>query len=103
MIRLVALGSMAVFCLLLAACAIPAPRSGLAISNVTMVSPKRAAPLEHAYVRIVDDHIVELGTRRLRGVREIDRTGRYLIPDLVDSHVLSARNASGISPNMFFP
>ena len=88
MTRLVALGSSTIVsCLLLIACAIPAPRSGLVISNVTVVSPERAAPLEHAYVRIVDGRIVELDTRRLRGATEIDGTGRYLIPGLIDSHV----------------
>jgi imidazolonepropionase-like amidohydrolase len=87
MIRSVALGSTFISCLLLVACAIPAPRSGLVISNVTVISPERAAPLEHAYVRISDGRIVELGTRRLRGVTEIDGTGRYLIPGLIDSHV----------------
>jgi imidazolonepropionase-like amidohydrolase len=87
MIRSVALGTTVVSSLLLVACAIPAPRSGLVISNVTVVSPERVAPLEHAYVRILDGRIVELRTRRLHGATEIDGTGRYLIPGLIDSHV----------------
>lgn len=72
---------------LLFACAKPPPPSGLVVSNVTVISPERNVPLEHAYVRIVDGHIAELGTDRLRGTTEIDGTGRYLIPGLIDSHV----------------
>jgi len=64
-----------------------APPSGLVISDVTIVSPERAAPLEHAYVRILDGKISELSQRPLRGETEIDGTGRYLTPGLIDSHV----------------
>ncbi len=87
MTKLSALGSTLVSCLLLVSCTNPAPRPGLVISNVTVISPERAAPLEHAYVRIVDGRIEELGAERLRGSSEIDGTGRYLIPGLIDSHV----------------
>ena len=73
--------------LLWVACATQAPRSGLVVSNVTVVSPERATSLEHAYVRILDGRIAELSERRLRGETEIDGTGRYLIPGLIDSHV----------------
>jgi imidazolonepropionase-like amidohydrolase len=68
----------------LTACARP---SGLVISNVTVVSPERAAPLAHAYVRILDGKIAAVSESRLRGETEIDGTGRYLIPGLIDSHV----------------
>lgn len=71
----------------LSACATHAPPSDLVISNVTVVSPERAQPLEHAYVRIIDGRIAELSTRRLRGAAQIDGTNRYLIPGLIDSHV----------------
>ena len=87
MARPIALGSTVAFALLLVACASPAPHADLVIANVTVISPERTAPLEHAYVRIVDGRIAELGTRRLRGATEIDGTGRYLIPGLIDSHV----------------
>ena len=71
----------------LSACATHAPSSGLVISNVTVVSPERAQPLKHAYVRIIDGRIAELSTQRLRGASQIDGTNRYLIPGLIDSHV----------------
>jgi imidazolonepropionase-like amidohydrolase len=69
------------------ACATQAPPSGLVVSNVTVVSPERATPLEHAYVRILDGKIAELSERPLRGETQIDGTGRYLAPGLIDSHV----------------
>ena len=37
--------------------------AGLVISDVTIVSPERATPLEHAYVRVLDGKIVEVSTR----------------------------------------
>ena len=76
-------------CLALCACLTPrqAPPAGLVISDVTIVSPERAAPLEHASVRIVDGRIAEVSAQPLRGQEEIVGTGRYLIPGLIDSHV----------------
>lgn len=59
----------------------------LVIRNVTVVSPERAAPLEHAYVRIRDGKIAEVTTRPSTAGREIDGTGRFLVPGLIDSHV----------------
>jgi imidazolonepropionase-like amidohydrolase len=78
-----------VCCLWLLACATPkqVSRSGLVVSDVTVISPERTTPLTHAYVRIVDGKITEVSERRLRGERQIDGTGRYLIPGLIDSHV----------------
>jgi imidazolonepropionase-like amidohydrolase len=64
-----------------------APSAGLVVSDVTVVSPERAAPLEHAYVRILGTRIAEVSTRPLRGEREIAGNGRYLVPGLIDSHV----------------
>lgn len=73
---------------LLAGCASPAPSGeGLVIRDVTVISPERAVPLAHAYVRILDGHITEVSAQPLRGREEIDGTGRYLIPGLIDSHV----------------
>jgi imidazolonepropionase-like amidohydrolase len=57
------------------------------VSDVTVVSPDRAAPLEHAYVRIDEGRIAEVSTRPLRGESEIDGRGRFLVPGLIDSHV----------------
>src|SRR5687767_2135294 len=82
--RLVVLVAKAASGVLLAACTKP---SGLVVSNVTVVSPERTAPLERAWVRLVDRRIAEVSERRLRGEQEIDGTGRYLVPGLIDSHV----------------
>jgi imidazolonepropionase-like amidohydrolase len=87
MTRWIALAATAGACFGLSACATHVPSSGLIISNVTVVSPERAQPLEHAYVRILDGRISELSTRPLRGAPQIDGTDRYLIPGLIDSHV----------------
>lgn len=73
--------------LIFAGCMAPSPPTGLVISDVTIVSPERAAPLEHAYVRISEGKIVEVSKTRLQGETEIDGTGRYLIPGLIDGHV----------------
>ena len=59
----------------------------LVIADVTVVSPERAAPLEHAYVRIRDGRIADVSSRPIDGVEEIDGKGRFLIPGLIDTHV----------------
>jgi imidazolonepropionase-like amidohydrolase len=89
MARRTALAATASSCLALFGCSTQnqAPSSGLVVADVTVVSPEREAPLEHAYVRILDGRILEVSERRLRGEQEIDGTGRYLIPGLIDSHV----------------
>lgn len=72
------------------ACSSDAPpdtSSGLVVSKVTVVSPERARPLENAYVRIIDGRIAEVSERPLNGPDQIDGTGRYLIPGLIDTHV----------------
>jgi imidazolonepropionase-like amidohydrolase len=86
---LIVRASLASSCLLLFACATSkqAPPSGLVVSDVTVVSPERSAPVAHGYVRIVDGKIAEVSQRPLRGERQIDGTGRFLIPGLIDSHV----------------
>jgi imidazolonepropionase-like amidohydrolase len=63
------------------------PSSGLVISDVTVVSPERAAPLEHAHVRIHDGRITEVSEQPLEGGHQVNGTGRYLIPGLIDTHV----------------
>jgi imidazolonepropionase-like amidohydrolase len=63
-----------------------APAS-LVIRDVTLISPERAAPLEHAYVRIRDGRIAEISQKPLEDKQQIDGRGRFLIPGLIDSHV----------------
>ena len=85
--RLISLALMSGFCLMLLACTTQEAPSGLVVSNVTVVSAERDAPMEHAYVRILDGRIAEVSERRLRGEQEINGKGRYLIPGLIDTHV----------------
>ncbi|NQZ90496.1 MAG: amidohydrolase family protein [Colwellia sp.] len=62
----------------------------LLIENVTLISPERKQPLEHAYIRIVDDKIIEVSTSPLvvkKGSIKINGAGQFLIPGLMDSHV----------------
>jgi imidazolonepropionase-like amidohydrolase len=66
----------------------PAPAAeGLVISNVTLISPEREAPLANAYVRIIDDRIAEVSAAPLAGEQMIDGKDGYLIPGLIDGHV----------------
>ncbi|HEX7052230.1 MAG TPA: amidohydrolase family protein [Longimicrobiales bacterium] len=64
-----------------------APSGSLVIRDVTVISPERTAPLEHAYVLVRDGRIAEVGTRVLTAGRTIDGAGRFLVPGLIDSHV----------------
>jgi len=76
-------------CLLGASAARPqnAPAPALVIRDVTVISPERAAPLEHAYVRIRNGRIDEVSAKPLDETQQIDGRGRFLIPGLVDSHM----------------
>lgn len=73
--------------ILLAACSPQPDPSGLVISNVTVISPERAAPLANAYVRIVEDRITEVSEAPLAGEQMVDGGGGFLIPGLIDGHV----------------
>lgn len=59
------------------------------IRDVTVVSMERAAPQPGVSVVVRDDRIVWVGDapQPVEGVREIDGTGRFLIPGLIDGHV----------------
>lgn len=81
------------------ACSPQDAASGLVISDVTVISAEREAPLEHAWVRILDGRIAEVSEEPLRGEEEIDGAGRYLIPGLIDTHVHLAI-APGFPPAM---
>jgi imidazolonepropionase-like amidohydrolase len=86
--RLIVSASAVGSCLLLLACSTSKQTlPGFVLSDVTVISPERAAPLTHAYVRIVDGKIAEVSERPLRGELQFDGTGRFLIPGLIDSHV----------------
>jgi imidazolonepropionase-like amidohydrolase len=66
----------------------PAGTQGdLIIRDVTVISPERPEPLQHAHVRIRDGRIAEVSTSALSGTRQIDGRGRFLIPGLIDSHM----------------
>ena len=62
---------------------------GIVIEDVTVISPERQSPLEHATVVIRDGRIAEIGTGMVAGphARRIDGHGRFLIPGLIDTHV----------------
>ncbi len=59
------------------------------ITNVTLLSPERSAPLPDAWVRIDEGKIAAVGTGSVDtfGSEVIDAEGGYLIPGLIDSHV----------------
>lgn len=63
------------------------PAPPLVIRDVTIISPERAAPLQHAHVRIRDGLIAEISDKPLEEKQQIDGRGRFLIPGLIDSHV----------------
>lgn len=73
----------------LAACMSPPEpaAAGLVISNVTVISSDRDAPLPDAYVRVIDDRIAEVSATPLAGERTLDGGGGFLIPGLIDGHV----------------
>jgi hypothetical protein len=58
----------------------------MVIRDVTVISPERPAPLEHAYVRIEGGRIAEVSRRPLKGGVQIDGRGKFLIPGLIDTH-----------------
>jgi imidazolonepropionase-like amidohydrolase len=86
-----ALVSIAVF-FLLARCTSPGPskpETVLLIEDVTLVSPEREKPLEHASVLIRGEKIAEVGTglKAPAGATVISGKGKFLLPGLVDAHV----------------
>jgi imidazolonepropionase-like amidohydrolase len=63
--------------------------SVLVISNVTVISSERQAPMRHVSVVISDGRIAQIGTRVdvPSEAQRIDGRGKFLIPGLIDSHV----------------
>jgi imidazolonepropionase-like amidohydrolase len=70
--------------------------SGLLIRDVTVISPERRAPLEHADVLIRNGRITALGQKLTKPIsaRTIDGKGKFLIPGLIDSHVHVGHSAA---------
>jgi imidazolonepropionase-like amidohydrolase len=68
----------------------------IVIENVTLISPERVGPLLHADVIIRNGTIAEIGTRLVAGphARQINGSGRFLIPGLIDSHVHAGHSAA---------
>jgi imidazolonepropionase-like amidohydrolase len=62
---------------------------GTVIEDVTLISPERQGPVEHATVVIRGGRIMEIGTHLVAGphAKRIDGRNRFLIPGLIDSHV----------------
>ena len=61
------------------------------ISDVTLISPERAAPVLHAHVLVRDGRVAWVGSAPPPGmsprVKAVDGSGRYLVPGLIDGHV----------------
>ena len=70
--------------------------SSLLIRNVTLISPERRIPLEHADVLVQNGRIAAVGQKLATPVaaRTIDGAGKYLIPGLIDSHVHVGHSAA---------
>lgn len=77
----------ALLCATRAAGAEPAQDADLVIADVTVISPERSAPLEHAYVVIRDGRIAAIGDAPVSAEQTIDGRGKFLVPGLIDSHV----------------
>lgn len=82
----------------LLACSSAAPAA--IIADVTVISPERAVPLEHAYVRIENDRIAEVSASPLKGEPRIDGRGKFLIPGLIDSHMHLGQVPGMVGPQL---
>jgi imidazolonepropionase-like amidohydrolase len=58
----------------------------IVIKDVTVISPERTTPLEHAYVHVVYGRIVAIGTQKIKAKAEMEGKGKFLIPGLIDTH-----------------
>jgi imidazolonepropionase-like amidohydrolase len=63
-----------------------ADASTTVIADVTVISPERPAPLEHAYVRITGGRIADVSDQPLEGDLRVDGRRKFLLPGLIDSH-----------------
>lgn len=65
---------------------VSAAPSTVVIRDVTVVSSERSEPLPHAYVQLKGGRITAVSSRPLRGDQNIDASGKFLIPGLIDTH-----------------
>lgn len=77
----------ALLCATGAAGAEQARPGSLVVADVTVISPERSEPLEHAWVVIRDGTIAALGEEPVTAGSTIDGRGKFLVPGLIDSHV----------------
>jgi imidazolonepropionase-like amidohydrolase len=96
--RLVALAAVAGACLVASASSAQTAPLGLVVTDVTVVSPERAAPLQHAYVRIEEGRITELSGHPLKGTSQVDGRGKFLIPGLIDTHTHLGQGPAMLPP-----
>lgn len=86
---LAVVGTLSLLCV--SASASDAPEGKLLIVNATIVSPERAAPLEHGSIKIGNGRIEEVGEwhpgMSHSGYALHDASGKYVIPGLIDAHV----------------
>jgi imidazolonepropionase-like amidohydrolase len=66
------------------------------IQNVTVISPERDAPMPHADVLLQNGKIAKIGANlAVRSqFKQVDGSGRFLIPGLIDSHVHLGHSAA---------
>ncbi len=72
----------------------------LAMSRGHLSHGTRAAPLEHAYVRIENDRIAEVSASPLKGDPQIDGRGKFLIPGLIDTHMHLGQVPGMVEPHL---
>ena len=83
---------LALMSLLLFACqTIPDRPAGLVIEDVTVIDPLSRRVLPNSWVYVDGDRIVAIErgspSRRFAPARQVDGTGRFLVPGLMDMHV----------------
>jgi hypothetical protein len=86
MTRLSLLGATALSLIAGAACAAP-----LALTNVTIIDATGRPPIENGVIVMDNGRIIAVGKKAEvtvpRGARVIDKTGKYVIPGLMDANV----------------
>lgn len=78
-----------------------AMQDSICITNARVVTP--GGVLERSSVRVEDGRIAAIGAGSLRGTREIDARGGYLLPGFIDIHSDAIEKGIEPRPNTFFP